>query len=89
MKNLFSCQNYCQPLKIILNQICSKILLIQVNLSLKELYCGLPSLPVSLGYKNEVNTHVKPLHHPLPWEKVKELANQKQQMFVDLHKSVR
>ena len=47
------------PLKILLNKTkqISKILLIKVNLSVKELYCGQPSLPVLLWYKNEL-THM-------------------------------
>ena len=40
--------------------------MLKVNLSLKELYCGLQSLPVSLEYKKLGNTHVKSLIHPSP-----------------------
>ena len=50
-----------------------------VNLGLKELYCVIPSLPVSQQFKNEIAS----MQNPFVMSRGKELLIQKRQTLID------
>ena len=57
------------------------------NLSLKELYCAIQSLPVSLEYKNEVTSLKNPFNHQHGKSQITVISEDTDGTLIDHHKS--